>query len=225
MSGGSSAVEGVRVDYVDLHQPYAYLVSAELSTDNLEVADLFRFASELEEALPFVNSASPRLSNNGAAIDMSLEPLDGRSGNSLNDERRAKLLKVLNPTYTRRVRANARVKRNDDGRHLATVVTISLEAGDPFKGLNVRQYNGKNGVARAQVRSGEARSIIFTMETPLAHDDDGGITKVVKALTDKVGALLVRPVQVEDDDPEAALIAELDFASEDHSSTKASASV
>jgi hypothetical protein len=177
-----------------------------LDGTDLLADSLFTLAdTAAEELSEHVAEAKPALNRDGATVVLTLKAAGQYRDSYLPDGRREVLVEALSPTHTRKVKAAARVVRNKDtGKHTETRVTVTLDAGDPFKGIKARQYDGKGGILRARVSS-DARSLVFTMSEPVASDEDGKITEVVETLVGKFSAMLVKPIEVKDDNPDAAL--------------------
>jgi hypothetical protein len=191
---------------------YCSQVIAHLSTDGLAVTDLHPLADALNEALvDHASSVEPVVRRDSVTLVVSLKPGGHYGDNYMPEGRKDAILAILQPTFTRRVVAQAHVVRRDS-RHVETRVTITLQAGEPLKGLKANQYNGHDGVLRARVTS-DTRQLVFAMSEPVANDDDGVITAVTEALTGKISALLVKPIAVVDDDPNAGLNPDNDYAS------------
>lgn len=194
------------VRYVEFGDAYYPYVTVHLDGTDLRADSLFPLAdTAAEELSEHVAEAKPELRRDGAVVVLSLKASGQYRDNYLPEGRREVLVEALSPTHTRKVKAAARIVRNKDtGKHTETRVTVTLEAGDPFKGIKARQYDGKGGILRARVDS-DARSLVFTMSEPVASDEDGKITEVVETLVGKFGAMLVKPIDVKDDNPDAAL--------------------
>lgn len=211
MSKSQSVLGTGRVSYVEFDRNYAHRVTVHLNTDGLGVDELFPLADKAAEKLSdHVAEANPNLGRSATTIVLALRGAGTYGDNYLPEGRREALLKALSPVYTRKVSATARIVRNAAGGHTETRVTVTLSAGDPFKGVNAKQHDGKYGILRARV-SPDVHSLVFTMSEPAANDEpaeeggDGAITKVIKVIADKLNALLVQPVTVKDDNPDAAL--------------------
>ena len=200
-----------QVTYVEFGDQYCSQVIAHLPTDGLAVTDLYPLADALREALvDHASSVEPVLRRDGVTLVASLKPGGHYGDNYMPEGRKDAILAILQPTFTRRVAAQAHVVRRA-GKHVETRVTATLQAGELFKGLKANQYNGHDGVLRARVTS-DTRQLVFAMSEPASNDDDGVITAVTEALTGKISALLVKPVTVIDDDPDAGLNPDNDYA-------------
>lgn len=197
--------EGTVVRYVEIGQTYDPTVTVHLDDTDLPTTGLWPLADKAKEELEeHVSDVQPDVRRDGTVLLLTLKAAGRYSDSYLPDGRREALVSALAPTHTRKVRAAATVVRNKDGKHTGTRVTVTLEAGEPFKGLKVKQYDGQDGILRTRASS-DAYALVFTMSEPAANDDDGKITKVVEALAGKVGAMVVKPITVTDPNPDAAL--------------------
>lgn len=193
------------VRYVEFGEAYHPYVTVHLDGTDLLASDLHPLADKAaEELAEHVTEVNPEVRRDGSVVVLTLKPSGRYSDNYMPEGRREALTGALAPTHTRKVRAAARVVRNKDGQHTETRVTVTLEAGEALKGVKAKQYDGKDGILRARVSS-DVRSLVFTMSAPVASDEDGKITEVVEAFAAKIGAMVVKPITVTDDNPDAAL--------------------
>lgn len=204
----SNGTAGVKVTYLDTQDGGYGTVIAYLDGKNLLVSELYPAAEAVKSKLDFATSVTPQVTASGAQLKIQVPEI--RYGTYLDDARLARLAKVLRPAYTRKVGASARVVRTETGRHTQTLVTIARESGESLKEIAVRKINNVDGVLRARVTSS---TIILSMATPVANDDEGAITSLIEAVTEKIDAMLTRPISVHDDDPDAALDPANDYPS------------
>lgn len=200
MESSMSENIGATVTYLDVTDGNYGCVTAHLDTKDLLVSEVYPVAKAVKARLDFATSVNPRITESGVQLEIALNEI--RYGASLDDSRRARLVDVLRPAYTRKVNASAKVVRNETGRHTQTLVTISVESGESFEGIDAERINGVSGVLRARVTSS---SITFSMAKPVADDDKGKITDLIEDVTEQVGAMLTRPITVRDSNPDAAL--------------------
>jgi hypothetical protein len=201
---------GVKVGYasIDEASPDAVLhLTGGATADGMQQA-----LRTIREDLDFVTSVSCTVTEADVYLSVrATEQYNNRRGYSyFDDDRRGKLIELVQPKCTRKVTVTATAKRPDKYKHTGTLVVFTLSEGDDFAKVTVGDLSQVDGVTRAR-KAGN--SIVFSMATPAANDDEGKITQVVDAVAKQLNAMVVRPIEVKDDNADAALDPANDYVS------------
>jgi len=165
----------------------------------------------IREELDFVTKVSSVVTEAEAYLKVTVgEQYNNHSGQYtyFDDDRRGKLLELVDPKCTRKVSVTATAKRPDGYKHTGTLVVFTLSEGDDFTKVKVGELSKVDGVTRAR-KAGS--SIVFSMAEPAANDDEGKITALVDVVAKELRAQVVRPITVDDDNPDAALDPDNDY--------------
>lgn len=208
-------VRNLRVVYVDDTESSYYGYLTVYLSDEVTLAELVQ-VTEYLEGRPEVSSVEPFFRDKVAALRV-------HPRGQLTSAAKTDLLELLSPQFTRKMSAEANVQRDNNGVHQTTRITMRVAAGDNLNGFNSdRACDNTDGVQRVRVIGRESSILIFLMERPAANDDDGAITAVAKKMAEKLSAMLIMPVTVNESDEYAALDPTKDYrpATPDQSTTQ-----
>jgi len=173
-----------------------------------DVKEGYQLADAFAGQVDFITSASPVFSRDGVRLEGNLRRMsDGYSARYIDDERRAELLKLLSPKYSRQATVSARIVRDTDGFYQGTLVDLQLSGGDKATGKEVRKLieSGIEGVNRARVAD-NGRSVVFSLSDDHKTDVDGEITTIARQFGDALGVRVSGTAEVYDPNPDADLL-------------------
>lgn len=196
---------GVKVGYASINEG-----SSEATlhlTRGASVGDIQAAMRTIREELDFVTGVEAEVTETDAFLVVRAGEQEYNRNRGyytyFGGDRREKLVELVQPKCTRKVTVKATVQRPDGYKHTGTLVTVTLSEGDDFAKVKAAEVSQVDGVTRARKSGGNV--IVFSMATPAANDDEGKITTVVDAVAKLLAAQVVRPIDVKDDNDNAAL--------------------
>lgn len=169
-------------------------------------AALLAACSYLNERMSSLGSRlkfTPQITDNGFVLH-GLDEID-----YVSESLARELMTIVQPRYNERATARAVIKRSEQGRHRATLIHVTVDGKRFQDGLPASIASTVSdlvGVERTRVSD---RTVSFSMASPAT--DEATITELTLAVTETLEAHLRRPVDVQDEDPDAALLLENDY--------------